>query len=276
MIEDQLILTSINILLAWSVYVVVMSGGLSFGSGAFMASGCYASAILTTRYGWPIYPAWLAAAALSACFGALVSIPALRVQGIYLVLVTLGISASTVVVLENAEFLGGSMGIGEMSGTTLPDAAASVAFVGALLFLLSRSSWQRMLDAVREDERVADALGINVTCVKVVAFGFGAAIAGYAGAMYGHYVSYVRPDTFNIELSLSIVFYVVLGGTSNLYGPAIGAIIITLLPEYISFLKEWRSLVFPAILVVLIAVRPEGLLAGRQRTIRLANAQAAG
>ena len=274
MIEDQLILASINVLLAWSVYVVVMSGGLSFASGAFMAVGCYASAVLTTRYGWPIHAAWFTAAILSGIAGALISLPALRVQGIYLVLVTLGVSASTVVLLENIEFLGGSMGIGGMAGTALPDAIAAVAVVGLSLFAISRSSWQRTLDAVREDDRVAGSFGINVTCLKVVAFAFSAAIAGYAGALYGHYVSYVRPDTFNIELSLFIVLYVVLGGTNNLYGPALGAVVMTLLPEYIAFIKEWRSLVFPAILVVLIAVRPEGLLTWRQRTIRLASSYA--
>ena len=113
-----MILAAVNVLLAWSVYVVAMSGGLSFASGAFMAVGCYASAILTTRYGWPIHAAWFTAAILSGIAGALISLPALRVQGIYLVLVTLGVSASTVVLLENVEFLGGSMGIGGMGGTT--------------------------------------------------------------------------------------------------------------------------------------------------------------
>jgi branched-chain amino acid transport system permease protein len=269
MIEDQLILASINVLLAWSVYVVVMSGGLSFASGAFMAVGCYASAVLTTRYGWPIHAAWFTASILSGIAGALISLPALRVQGIYLGLVTLGVSASTVVLLENIEFLGGSMGIGGMAGTTLRDAIAAVVVVGLSLFAVSRSSWQRTLDAVREDDRVAASFGISVTFLKVVAFAFSAAIAGYAGALYGHYVSYVRPDTFNIELSLFIVLYVVLGGTNNFYGPALGAVVMTLLPEYIAFIREWRSLVFPAILVVLIGVRPEGLLTWRQRTIRL-------
>lgn len=274
MIEDHLILASINVMLAWSVYIVAMSGGLSFASGAFMALGCYASSILTTRYGWPLYPAWLAAAIISGFAGALISIPALRVQGIYLVLMTLGVSASTVVLLENIEFVGGSMGIGGMSGTNLSDALIAVAVTGGILGVVSRSGWQRTLDAVREDDRVAEACGINVTRVKIIAFALGACVAGYSGALYGHYVSYVRPDTFNIELSLFIVLYVVLGGTSNVFGPALGAIIMTLLPEYIAFIKEWRSLVFPAALVILIAVRPEGLLPFRQRTVRLAGSHA--
>jgi branched-chain amino acid transport system permease protein len=273
MIEDQLILTSINILLAWSTYVVAMSGGLSFAGGAFMALGCYVSAILTTRYGWPVYPAWFAAAFSCAIAGALIGVLALRVQGIYLILVTLGVSASTVVLLENTEFFGGSMGIGGMSGTTLLDSLAAVAVIGGGLLAISRSGLQRTLDAVREDERVAGALGINVTYIKVVTFAVSAAIAGYGGALYGHYVSYVRPDTFNIDLSLFVVLYVVLGGANNFFGPALGALIMTLLPEYIAFLKEWRAFVFPAILVILIAVRPEGLLTFRLRTVRFAGSR---
>jgi branched-chain amino acid transport system permease protein len=269
MIAEQLILTFINVLLAWSTYVVVMTGGLSFASGAFMAVGCYAAAILTTRYGWPLYPAWIAASIVCAGFGGLVGFPSLRVQGIYLILVTLGVSASTIVILENIDAFGGSMGIGGMSGTTLWDATIAVIVVGAALIMVSRSPVQRTLDAIREDERVAGALGINVVFVKVVAFVVSAAIAGYAGALYGHYVGYVRPDTFSVDVALFIVLYVVLGGTNNLYGPALGAIVMTLLPEYIAFLKEWRSFVFPLALVILIAIRPEGLLSFRVRTFWL-------
>jgi branched-chain amino acid transport system permease protein len=270
MIADHIFLASVNILLAWSVYAVLMTGGLSFASGAFMAVGCYVSGALAVKYGWPMYPACLVGAAFSAIVGAAVGFPALRVRGIYLILVTLGVSISTVVIFENLEFFGGSMGLGGMMGADYIDALAAVASVAILMFVVSRSPLQRTLDAIREDDRVAESLGINVVFVKVAAFAASAAIAGYAGALYGHYISYVRPDTFSGEVAMFIVLYVVLGGTNNFIGPALGAAIMTLLPEYIAFLKEWRTMVFSFALVVLILVRPEGLFAGRFVTRRLA------
>jgi branched-chain amino acid transport system permease protein len=269
MITDHIFLTSINVLLAWSTYIVLMTGGLSFASGAFMAVGCYVAAALTVKYDWPMYPACLVAAVIAAFVGAIVGFPALRVRGIYLILVTLGISISAVVVFENLEFFGGSMGIGGMSGASYMDALIAVVVIGAALFVVSRSPLQRTLDAIREDDRVAESLGINIVFVKVVAFAISAAVAGYAGALYGHYIAYVRPDTFSAEVALFIVLYVVLGGTNNFIGPALGAAIMTLLPEYIAFLKEWRTIVFSAALVLLIMVRPEGLLAFRMITARL-------
>src|SRR6185369_13883697 len=155
---------------------------------------------------------------ISAAVAVLVGFPALRVRGIYLILVTVGLTFCVRIGLENFAYTGGVEGLKGMAGTKLWHVGAAMLVVGALLFLVSRSPLQRILDAVREDDRVAASLGINLTYVKLLAFGAGAAIAGMAGALYGHYLIFVRPDNFDILVSIFVVLYVILGGVNNMWG----------------------------------------------------------
>ncbi|MDB5571804.1 MAG: branched-chain amino acid abc transporter, permease protein [Hyphomicrobiales bacterium] len=268
MMQDYLFFAGINILLAWSVYIILMSGSLSFANGGFMAVGAYASGLMTTRYGWDLWLAIPASAALAGLFGALISLPALRTRGVYLILVTIGVSFCMVVAIESTELLGGVQGLGGLVGTEPWHVGALVLAVGACLWLVSYTPLQRILDAVREDEHVAGALGVNATYVKVVTFGVGAALAAAAGALYGHYLIFIRPEHFNIMISLFMVLYVILGGVNNLWGAALGAALMTLVPEFIRVLAEWRPTVFGVLIVLLLLVRPEGILAFRTVTAR--------
>lgn len=268
MMQDYLFFTGVNILLAWSVYVVLLTGNLSFAQGAFMAIGCYAAGIMTTRYGVPLVLAIPAAMAISSAFAVLVGFPALRVRGIYLILVTVGMTFCVRIALENIAFTGGVEGLKGMSGTNLWHLGAAIVVVGFLLFLLSRSPLQRIFDAVREDDRVAASLGINLTYVKLLAFGIGAAIAALAGALYGHYLIFVRPDNFDILVSIFVVLYVILGGVNNMWGPVLGATVMTLLPEFIRALQDWRPTMFGLAIILLLLLRPEGLLKFRDASAR--------
>lgn len=268
MISDYLFFTGVNILLAWSVYIVLLTGSLSFAQGAFMAIGCYAAGYMTTKMGMPLLPASLIAAALSAAMAALIGFPALRLRGIYLILATLGITVCVRVLLENLKFLGGVGGFGGMKGADLTAVIIAVVCVGILLALLSISPLQRMFDAVREDDRVAAALGINVTAIRVIGFVAGAAVAAIAGSLYGHYMNFVRPESFDVILSIYVVLYVVLGGVNNMWGPVLGAAVMTLLPEYFRVLADWRPTVFGLAVLVLLLVRPDGLLSFRTLTAR--------
>lgn len=267
MTPDLLFFTCINILMAWSVYIALAAGALSFGSAAFMAAGCYAAGLLTVQAGWPLLPACLAGALLAGLLGLLLGFPALRVRGIYLILTTIGVSMSMVVVLENIDAVGGSVGLGGMAGTTPWHGAAAVVVVGMLLWIVSRSPLQRVLDAVREDDEVAAALGMNTVAVKLGAFAVGAMVAGFAGGLYGHYLSFVRPDTFNVLVSIYAVMFVILGGVNNLWGAALGATVMTIVPEQITFMREWRPSVFAVTIILLLLVRPQGLLTRRFATI---------
>jgi branched-chain amino acid transport system permease protein len=272
MTSDLLFFTTVNVLMAWGVYIGWSAGALSFGASAFMAAGCYAAGLLTVKAGWPLLPACLAGAGVAGLLGVVFGFPALRVRGIYLILTTLGMAMSMVVVLENIEAVGGSVGLGGMAGASLWHGAFAVLVVGLALWWISRSPLQRVLDAVREDEEVAASLGINVVFVKLSAFAAGCAVAGFAGGLYGHYISFVRPDSFGVLVSIYAVMFVILGGINNPWGALIGAAIMTIVPEQIAFLREWRPSVFALTIIVLLLVRPQGLIVRRWSTARLGGA----
>ncbi len=265
---DNLFFAGLNVLLAWSVYLALLAGSLSFAQGAFMALGCYGAGVLTVKFGLPLLPATLIAALGTAAIAALLGYPALRLRGIYLILVTLGITFCVRVLLENVAYVGGVAGFSGMVGADLQAVLIAVVIVGGLLLWLSYSPLQRVFDAVREDDRVAAAMGIHVTRIRLMGFAAGAAIAAVAGSLYGHYMNFVRPESFDVMLSVYVVLYVVLGGVNNMWGPLIGATVMTLLPEYFRVLADWRPTVFGLAILLLLLFRPEGLLSFRTRTNR--------
>ena len=268
MTTDYLFFTAINILAAWSAYIILSAGSLSLANGAFMAMGAYFSSIMTLNLGFPLIVATLLAGALTAVVGLALAFPALRVRGVYFILLTVGITFIVQTVIQNTDRFGGVRGISGMTGAELWHVLALVVATGLGLAWLSQSHLQRLLDATREDDEVAQALGVNTVYLKVITFVMGALLASFAGTLYAHYVIFINPDNFGINLSLFISLYVVLGGVNNLWGPLVGAVLITLLPEMIRGLAEWRSLVFGGAIVILLLVRSEGLLSFRTLTIR--------
>ncbi|MGD9922431.1 MAG: branched-chain amino acid ABC transporter permease [Pseudorhodoplanes sp.] len=268
MISDHLFFTGINVLLAWSVYIVLVTGSLSFAQGAFMAVGCYVSGVLTVKFGWSLLPACLISVIVTAVLAALVGYPALRLRGVYLILVTLGITFCVRIALENIGYVGGVSGFGGMSGADLTTVLITVGLVGAFLLWFSFSPLQRICDAVREDDRVAASFGVNVTQIRMLGFAIGAAIAAAAGALYGHYMNFVRPESFDVLLSVYVVLYVILGGVNNMFGAFVGAAIMTLLPEYFRVLADWRPSVFGLAILLMLLFRPLGLLTFRLITDR--------
>mgnify|MGYP000453332726 CR=1 FL=1 len=233
-----------------------------------MAVGCYAAGLLTVKAGWALMPACVVGAMVSGVLGFVLGFPALRVRGIYLILTTIGIAMSMVVVLENIDYVGGTVGFSGLAGATVWHGVGAVIAVGTGLWWVSRSPLQRVFDAVREDEEVAASLGMNVVFVKLTAFAIGSALAGFAGGLYGHYITFVRPDTFNVLVSVYAVMFVILGGVNNLWGAALGASIMTILPEQVAFMREWRPSVFALTIIVLLLFRPQGLITRRFPTIR--------
>ncbi len=268
MIEDYVVFTGVNMLLAWSVYIILLSGSLSFANGGFMAIGAYVSGVLTVKFEVPLGLAAAVAGLAAGVFGLLVGFPALRTRGIYLILVTVGITVSVKAAFESIDYVGGIQGFGGMAGSSPWHVVAVVILVGGVLWILSRSPLQRVLDAVREDEMVASSLGINIVHVKLVCFGIGAFLAAVAGSFYAHYMLFVIPDQFGILLSVFVVLYAILGGTNNIWGPPLGAAIMTLAPELVRGLASWRPTAFGVIIVLLLLVRPDGLLAFRVPTVR--------
>ncbi|MDP4075477.1 branched-chain amino acid ABC transporter ATP-binding protein/permease [Acidovorax sp. A1169] len=250
-----------------------LSGQVSFGHVGFYAIGAYAVAILTTKAGWSFWAAWPVAALLAGAMGALLALPALRVKGPYLAMVTIAfgliVEHSAV---EMRELTGGqngimgiaspALGIEALRGERAIAVLAIVAVAVALLAYvrLSRGAWGAALRAVRDSETAAESIGLNPLVVKTVAFAVSALLAGLAGGLYAPLSGFVTPHSFSFLQSILFVLVVMIGGAGSIAGPLVGAVIVGLLPELLSSLEEYRLLFFGALLLVVLWVAPQGLV----------------
>ena len=264
--ESVLVFLGINMVLALSLYLPMSAGQLSLGHGGFMAIGAYVAAVATARLGWPLMAGLAAGGGAAAVAGAAVGFPALRIKGVYLIILTMGFGEIVRIFFLNFEPTGGASGLGGLQHlTTLPVVAAVVL---AMLLCLARFRGARIgraLRAVREDELAAEAMGVNLTRVKVGAFALGALGGGLGGGLYAHQALFIDPGQFGFFRSAEIFLIVVLGGLNSYWGPVIGALVVTLLPELLRFVQEWRMTVFGTLLVLCAVLRPAGILSGRRR-----------
>ncbi len=145
-----------------------------------------------------------------------------------------------------------------------PVVAAFALGVTIFVWLLFATRFGVAITAVHDDERAAELMGLNVRAFQVAAFTLGSIIAGIGGGLYAHHFSYIEAQYFSISLSISIVLYVLFGGTQSVLGPLFGAAVFTLLPELLRGSAHWRYVLFAAILIVVMVVRPQGLVTGEQ------------
>lgn len=257
--QGVIVLLGINILMGWSFYVILLSGQFSFGNAGFMALGAYAAGVATVKLQLPLTVSLLVAVLVGALTGWLVGLPALRIRGVYLALATIAFAFLVENLFINLEYTGAQVGFHGMQGTTIQLVYTIVAALGLLLLRLQNSRLAKALQAVRENEVVASTLGLSTTYLKLLSFTTGASFASLAGALYAHYIFFISPELFGFFQSIWPAFYVAIGGATAVIGPVFGAAVVTLLPEYFQPLREWRLLVFGITVMVLIAVRPEGL-----------------
>jgi branched-chain amino acid transport system permease protein len=263
--ESVLIFLGINTVLALSLALPVSAGLLSLGQGGFMAIGAYVSAILTTWYGVPFALAVAAAALLAGVAGVGVGFPALRIRGVYLLILTMGFGEIVRIFFLNFEPTGAASGLGGITqATTLAGVAVTVAVLLGFFVQLRGSRIGRAIEAVREDELAAEVMGISLVRVKLAAFGIGAAIAGVGGALYAHYALFIDAAQFGFHRSAEIFIIVLFGGMGSFWGAVAGAAAVTLLPEVLRPIQEWRMTFFGTLLVAMMVWRPWGLI-GRPR-----------
>jgi len=263
--ESVAIFLCINALLALSVYVPLAAGLISLGQGGFMAIGAYVSAVMT-KAGYPFAPALAAGALLSAVAGLLVGAPALRVRGMYLMILTLGFGEVVRVFFLNFEPTGGPSGLGGIAPLTeLPAVAVACLVALAVLLRMRHSRLGRAMIAVHEDEVAAEAMGIDLMRIKLVAFSVGALLAGLAGGFYAHQSLFIDANQFDFSRSAIAFLYVVLGGPATPLGPVLGAAILTLLPELLRVIQEWRMTFVGTLLVIAAIWRPNGLIVALPR-----------
>ena len=263
--ESVLIFLGINTVLALSLSLPVSAGLLSLGQGGFMAIGAYASAALTTWYGVPFPLALAAGGLLAALAGLAVGFPALRIKGVYLLILTMGFGEIVRIFFLNFEPTGAASGLGGIPQATTPAGVAATVAVLLVFFLqLRRSRIGRAIEALREDELAAEVMGVGLTRLKLAVFGVGALIAGVGGALYAHYALFIDSAQFGFHRSAEIFIIVLLGGMGSFSGAVAGAVAVTLLPEVLRPIQEWRMTFFGTLLVAMMIWRPWGLI-GRPR-----------
>jgi branched-chain amino acid transport system permease protein len=250
----------INALAGLGAYVMWSTGQLSLGNAAFLALGAYASALCTVQAHLPLPLALVIAVLATAAIGVAVGFPALRLRGIYLAIATLGFGEIVRTFFLNFPPTGGAQGFHGMTATTPSVIWACVLIVLVLLLVLERSRLWLEYRAVSDDETAASLVGLDTTSVKVAAFGLGAGITALAGGLLAHYLVYIEPGTFSFARSIEIVLYVILGGSTTVFGPFLGAAFLTLLPEVLRFVADWRLVAYGALLLVILLVRREGVL----------------
>jgi ABC-type branched-subunit amino acid transport system ATPase component/ABC-type branched-subunit amino acid transport system permease subunit len=257
--------------------LVGLSGQVSFGHVGFYAIGAYTVAILTSKAGLSFWLAWPIAAVLGGACGALLAVPALRVKGPYLAMIT--IAFGFIVengIIEAGALTGGQNGIMGLTAPALGGlaqgerAVALLAIAAAGLGLaayawLARGTWGAAMRAVRDAETAAESVGLNPLVIKTVAFAVSALCAAAAGALFAPLSGFVTPHTFGFLQSILFVLVVMLGGAGSVAGPLVGALLVGLLPELLSGLEEFRLLFFGVLLLVVLWVAPGGVVGGLQR-----------
>lgn len=243
--QSLLIFAGINVIAAYSFFLPFKTGQVSLGQAGFMAIGAYASAIMTQKFGMPFSIALVFGGLVAGIVGIAVGFPALRIRGIYLLLLTLGFAEIVSVIALSWDYVGGAQGFRNISFNPYTLEYVIAIIVVLLLFCarLENSSLGRAMDSIHQDESAAEVMGIDVVRIKLLAFGLGAAIAGVAGALYAHHATYMDSTTFNIMLGVEILVFVVVGGGSTFWGPLAGAAVLNAIPEFLRALREWLELV---------------------------------
>ena len=286
--QGIIIFICINIVLATSLNLALgFLGQLALGHAGFMATGAYMSAVVAVKLrtnGLPNIPIYnllppniqiliiglLTAGIFSAIVSLLVGIPALRLRGDYLGIMTLGFGEVIRVIINNTRNLtGGAQGFtGIPRITTINNVYWITVIIVTILYTLTNSRHGRAIISIREDEIAAEAVGIQTTKYKVMGFAISAFFAGIGGGLFAHYLAFLDPNTFNFMKSVEIVVIVVLGGMGSLTGSVIAAIVLTILPEALRGFANYRMLIYSIILVVMMIFRPQGIFGTSEFSLR--------
>jgi branched-chain amino acid transport system permease protein len=267
------IMIGIYMVLASSLNIIIgFTGMFSLGHGAFYGIGAYVSALLAIRFGMSFWFTMLLGGVVAGIFGALIGLATLRLRAIFLAFTTLGFGEITrLIILNWIPVTRGPMGVPGIPSPKL----FGVSFTPVLTFYwvvimviltvvvikrVFNSRIGRAFVAIREDELAGKSMGINVFGFKTLAFTLACFLAGIAGATYAHFARFISADQFAGNESFVILTMVALGGTGSLIGPLIGAFILVLVPEAFRFLAEYRMVLYGAILISVIVLRPGGIV----------------
>ncbi len=272
------ILMALNVILASSFNFVIGYGGLiSIAHPVFYAIGAYGSALLARDGGVPVLLAIPAGALIALAASVLVALPSVRISGDYLLIGSIGVQLGILEAIKNVGWTGGAGGLTNIPALLRPgtDHGVYVALVVALAVLsvlllhwITRSGYGRAMSAMRDDELAFAALGRNAVAMKVAIFALGCGLAGLAGGLYAHYFRFLAPAQFDILQSAALLTMVVVGGMRSTFGPILGAIVLEVLPQAITFLDlpagllgPMQGILFTGLVLVFMFIRPQGLIA---------------
>lgn len=282
------VLTCLNILVVNGLAIIARTGQLSFGHAAFAAIGAYAAVILSIQAGWNILIAAVVGIALSAFAAFLLGWVILRLKGVYFVLVTFSFGELTrLAALDWSELTGGANGIANIAPLTLFGFAFDtrlrfyvLALVVAVLSLLLMrrlfsSNFGHAIDAVHENAALAESSGLSVHKIQLVAFVVGSSLAALGGILQARYIGFVSPESFNTSVSVAYITMLVIGGQRSVWGPLVGALVLTPLPEFFRGAVQTQHIFYGAALILILRFLPGGLasLATRFRRARAGAAQ---
>lgn len=276
-------IVGVHALLGLSAYIVLLTGQVTMAQAAFFAIGAYAAGMLTVLAGWNLVPALGVSALVGGTTAAAVGFPALRVKGLMLVVATLAFGEAVRLFFFNFDYqiARGDIKVGPLGGegfrqirffpengwTTAEVMLFIWVFVAgalALLWWFDRSRYGAVLRAVGEDEIAAQAVGINLTAVKVSAFAVGGAIAGVGGGIYAHYTTHIEHSNFNVLLATFAIAYPIVGGLSSVWGTLAAVVFVqAFLIEGLRDLGDWRNLLFGALIILAMNLRPQGFFGKR-------------
>jgi len=267
----NIVLVCINIILAVSLNLINgFTGQFSIGHAGFMAVGAYVAAVLTVKLQLPFLVAIIGGAAAAGFLGFMIGLPTLRLDGDYLAIATLGLGEIIRITILNIPYVGGAsgfMGIPRYTNFTW------VFFLTVFTVLFIRnfinSTHGRACISVRENQIAAEAMGIDTTKYKVMAFTIGAAFAGVAGALFAHYFYIAHPASFTFMKSFDILTIVVLGGLGSISGSITAAILLTFISAALASYPEWRMIIYSLTLIILMIYRPQGLFGNKEISLKM-------
>ena len=278
----------INAIMGISIYFTLTTGQLSLGAASFMSVGAYVAALITLKADLPIAVGILVGGFVAALVAFIIGFPTVRLRGLYLAIATLGFGEVVRVIFLNMEVTNGALGLSgipaiaqemtnyfyelDLDGVMGLDAMtwgnlvtifillAILALILAFCIRINNSRVGRAFTAIKADDHAAELMGINVVYYKMATFVIGAFIAGIGGGLYAHITNFINPTDFSYHKVVQILLFPVFGGTNVVWGSVLGSFILTLLPEVLRFLADYRDIIYGALLVILMAVRPDGIL----------------
>jgi len=254
-------------------FIYGYTGYISFAQAGFFGIGAYTSALLAVDGHMSFWVTLPVSGLTAAVVGIMLGIPALKLSGHYLAMCTIGFGIIVQMILQNwTAFTHGAQGIGGIPGISLGPLVITnptqyyyftlvfVCLAALLSWTIEHSNLGRSFKAVREDEIAASTSGINLTFTKVFSFALSALFAGFAGSLYAHMSSYISPDTFSFDQSIIFFTMVLVGGAGTVWGPIVGAVLLTFIPELLRFLQEYYMALFGIGICLAMLFMPQGIV----------------